>query len=163
MTIFRELVVRLLSYKFLFLPVIWSFLCVLQFTLHLFIHTVSTFDVSEWNIWKWLKFSLTPRLFPIVHYLDTWIYRIIIIKWNYQFNCIITVQDGSLLFLKDKLLIEYINGSIVTSALLLAILFNLGSSVASVFLQSNYWCCCFIKQNKTGFLLELAMQMQRWV
>lgn len=45
-----------------------------------------------------------------------------------------TVQDGRFLFLKDKLLIEYIN----TSTLQLAILFNHRSSVASVFLQSNF-------------------------
>ena len=40
--------------------------------------------------------------------------------------------------MKDKLLIEYISGSVVTSTLQLAILFNHRSSVASVFLQSNF-------------------------
>lgn len=40
--------------------------------------------------------------------------------------------------MKDKLLIEYINGSVVTSTLQLAILFNHRSSVTSVFLQSNF-------------------------
>ena len=55
-----------------------------------------------------------------------------------NYNCITTVQDGRFLFLKDKLLIEYINGSVVTSTLQLAILFNHRSSVASVFLQSNF-------------------------